>query len=197
MDTQEIIERLECYDGRYKRDEIDAAIKLKKEITPHLIAILKKILDDPFYYADEEEDYSAHNYTLMLLSYFKEAKAHDLIVELFSLPEDLSYNLFGDITSEDLPAILYSTCGGSLERIKTLVLNKGVDEFCRLSALNAMLYAVVGGMVPREEVIEYFGSLFPAENEGKDDYELYSNLACAVCDIYPEELMEKICIGSA
>jgi hypothetical protein len=57
-----------------------------------------------------------------------------------------------------------------------------------------MVYAVVDGMVPREEVIRFFASLFPSgeEDEEDKDYELYTSLANAVCDIYPEELMDKI-----
>lgn len=195
MDIQEIIEALEVFDGKYKREEIDATLKLKDEITPHLIAILKKVLDDPLSYIEADSDYDGHTYAVMLLSHFKETKAHNLIIELFSLPGEVPYELFGDITTEDLPALLYSTCGGSLEGIKTMVLNKGIDEFCRSSALTAMVYAGVGGMVPREEVVEFFGSLFPGENEEKDDYELYSSLAYAVCKIYPEELMDKIVIA--
>lgn len=197
MEITEIIKRLEIFDGKYKRKEVDEAIKRKEEITPYLIDILKKVLDEPWCYAetkDNENNYWGHIYAVMLLSHFRESRAHDLIVELFSLPGELSYNLFGDITTEDLPAILYSTCGGSLEHIKEMILNKVADEFCRSAALRAMVYAVIDGIVSRDDVIQFFGSLFPSgeEDEEDKDYELYTQLANAVCDIYPEELMDKI-----
>ena len=186
-----IIKALEVFDGKYKQKEVDEALKQKDEITPHLIEILKKVLGHPREYADEDSDYHGHLYAVILLSHFRETGAHDLIVELFSLPGELPYDLFGDIITEDLPAILYATCGGSLERIKGIALNKEIDEFVRSSALRAMVYAVVGGMISREEVIEFFDSLFPLAAKEKNDV-LYTCLANAVCDIYPEELMDKI-----
>lgn len=191
MTIPEIIKGLEVFDGKYKRKEIDEAVKRKDEIIPHLIDILKKVLDEPWEYADKDSDYYGHIYAVILLSHFRETKAHDLIFELFCLPTEMPFDLFGDIVTEDLPAILYSTCGGSLERIKEMVLLRGVDEFCRSAALRAMVYAAVDGMVSREEVIEFFGSLFPSDDQARD-YELYTSLANAVCDIYPEELMDKI-----
>jgi hypothetical protein len=197
MEITGIIKALEIFDGKYKRKEIDEAVKRKEEITPYLIDILKKVSDEPWCYVDtkdNESNYWGHIYAVMLLSHFRESSAHDLIVELFSLPGEMSHDLFGDIVTEDLPAILYSTCGGSLERIKEMILNKVADEFCRSAALRAMVYAVVDGIVPRDEVIRFFASLFPSgkvDEEDKDD-ELYTQLANAVCDIYPEELMDKI-----
>jgi len=48
--------------------------------------------------------------------------------------------------------------------------------------------------VTRDEVIRFFASLFPSgeEDEKDKDHGLYTPLANAVCDIYPEELMDKI-----
>ena len=37
----EILEAFRIFDGKYKREQVDAAIELKKEITPHLIEILE------------------------------------------------------------------------------------------------------------------------------------------------------------
>jgi hypothetical protein len=91
---------------------VNEAVKHKEEITPYLIDILKKILDDPNHYADSEDKESSYFggiYAVILLSHFRESKAHDLIVDLFSLPGELPHDIFGDIVTEDLPAILYST----------------------------------------------------------------------------------------
>jgi hypothetical protein len=78
-------------------------------------------------------------------------------------------------------------------RIKEMVLNKAVDMYCRSAALDAMVYAAVAGMSPREEVIEFFTSLFlSGEEDEQKDYELYTPLVRAACDLYPEELMDKI-----
>jgi hypothetical protein len=39
----DILESFKILDGIYKRQQIDAAIELKEEITPYLIEILKKV----------------------------------------------------------------------------------------------------------------------------------------------------------
>lgn len=43
----EIIEAFKIFDGIYKREQVDAAIELKEEITPFLIEILESVLADP------------------------------------------------------------------------------------------------------------------------------------------------------
>jgi hypothetical protein len=190
MNIDEILAGFEIYDGEYKHDHIDAALSQKEEIIPHLIAILEKVREDPQKYA-EDVDYFAYIYALMLLGHFKEPKAHQVIVDLFSLPDPLPDDLFGDTTTEDLPVILLRTCGGSLEGIKSLILNKNAYEFSRGSALTAMVYAVVEGLVTREDALSFFGGLLTGD-EAPENSSFHSQLVCDICDLYPEELMDQI-----
>jgi len=186
----EILEAFKIFDGIYKREQVDAAIELKEEITPFLIEILENVLADPDPYFENDDLYD-HIYTLMLLGHFRESKAHNVIIDLFSLPDEIPHELFGDLTTSDLPIILMRTCGGSIERIKSMASNKDVDDYCRISALNAMAYAVVEGIASREEVISFFGTLFTG-NETDEDSDFWGLLANFVCDLYPEELMDTI-----
>jgi hypothetical protein len=186
----EILEAFKIFDGIYKREQVDAAIKLKEEITPFLIEILEKVLADPDTYLENEDRYD-HIYSIMLLGHFKESKAHNVIIDLFSLPDKIPHELFGDLTTSDLPTILIRTCGGSIERIKSMASNKNVDDYCRISALNAMAYAVVEDIASREEVISLYGTLF-AGNETDEISDFWSLLANFVCDLYPAELMDTI-----
>jgi hypothetical protein len=39
----EILETFKIFDGNYKREQVDAAIELKEEITPFLIKILENV----------------------------------------------------------------------------------------------------------------------------------------------------------
>ena len=55
--VSEILASFEMYDGKYKREQIDAAISLKEEITPHLIEILENVLSDPEKYAANDDLY--------------------------------------------------------------------------------------------------------------------------------------------
>ena len=49
----EILESFRIADGVYKREQVDAAVKLKNEITPYLINILEKVLADPYKYSED------------------------------------------------------------------------------------------------------------------------------------------------
>jgi hypothetical protein len=186
----EILDGFKIFDGIYKRDLIDSAIELKDEISPHLIKILESVLSDPEKHI-ENKKLTDHVYSIMLLGHFRESKAHNVIVDLFSLPDDMSYKLYGDFISGELPTILVRTCDRHIDLIKSMVLNKNIYGFSRISAANAMAYAVVDGIVTREEVLSFFGTLFTG-NEADEMPDFWSILATYVYYLYPEEIMDTI-----
>lgn len=186
----EILDGFKHFKGVYEKDLVDAAIELRDEITPHLIAVLEKLLSDPGSHI-ENPDFFDHTYAVMLLGHFGEARAHQTLADVFSLPGRTSNDLFDDIVTEDLPMILLRTCNGSLDHIKAMALNRNADDFCRASALHAMAYATVAGIATREEVLAFYGGLFTGQ-EADEDSDLWGLLACLVYDLYPEELMDTI-----
>ena len=186
----ETIKDLERYDGVYKREAVNAAIGLKDEITPALIDVLEKIIISPDEYAGRE-NYHAPVYASMLLGHFKEIRAHTAIVDLFSLPENILEDLFGALVFEDLPAILFRTCGGSFDQIKSLALNNTASDRSRYAALKSMVLGVLDGALERDETLAFFSSLFTGkEAEAQSDF--WSFFATCVYDLYPEELMGTI-----
>ena len=185
-----ILDGLKTCDGAYNRELVDAAIELKTEITPHLIKILENVLSDPTPYIENEDRFD-HIYALMLLGYFREPAAHSIIVDMFSMPGETPYNLYGDIGSENLPLILVTTCGGSLDRIKTMARDQTVDEYNRVSALNALAYAVLEGYISRKEVLAFFEPLF-TESAARDGSDFWGLMAMIAVRLYPEEIMDTI-----
>jgi hypothetical protein len=148
------------------------------------------MLADPIAYLDKPT-YMGHLYAIQLLGHFQEVRAHDVIVDLASLPPGIPHDLFGDTITEDLASIMFATCGGSIERIKALLLNREADEYCRSAASRALVYAAVEGVVPREQILALFGSLFNG-SEADSDSAFWSFVASSVCDLYPEELMSVV-----
>jgi len=155
-----------------------------------LIKILESVLSDPEKHI-ENKKLIDHVYSIMLLGHFKESKAHNVIVDLFSLPDDMSSRLYGDLITGDLPTILVRTCDRHIDLIKSMVLNKNIYGFSRISAANAMAYAVIDGIVTREEVLSFFGTLFTG-NEADEMPDFWSILATYVYYLYPEEIMDTI-----
>jgi len=190
VEISKILLAFEIYDGIYKRHYVDAALELKEEITPYLIKELEKVLADPSTYANEK-NYYAHIYAAILLAHFKEYSAHHTIVKLFSLPDDIVSKLYGGLIHETLTAILFRTCNGNMDLIKSLILNKEANEYCRSSAMKTMVYAADDGMIARDEVLAFFGSLFTGSEAECTSY-FWTGLAHCVYDLYPEELMDVI-----
>ncbi|MFN8458219.1 MAG: DUF1186 domain-containing protein [Anaerolineae bacterium] len=186
---QQILAAFDPYDSGYPRQAVDEAIALQAEITPHLIQIVEDVTVHPLDYLNRNS--MAPTYAVMLLAHFREVRAHSALIKLFSLPQVALEPLFGDLITEDLSMILYRTCSGSLEQIKTLVLNQKAYEYCRSAASGAMVYAVLEGIADRAEVLAFFGSLFTG-NEAEPDSVFWSSIAGDIYDLYPEELMEVI-----
>lgn len=184
-----ILKMLDFYDGVYPRETIEDAVKLKDAITPYLIDHLERLLADPELYLDEE--HYAVGYALILLGYFREQKAHNVIMKIAALPEKTLDELCGDMISEDFPWIFYATCGNSVERLKELVLDRSAYEYSRGAAAKAIVYAAVDGTINRESALEFFGTLFTG-SEADEDSDFWSMIASRIADLYPEELMDVI-----
>jgi hypothetical protein len=182
-----ILQALERFSGEYAQEPIDAAIAHREEITPHLIDCLEKGAADPSVYL-EDEDYYLHIYAVMLLGHFQETRAHQAVIELFSLPGDIPDELFGDVTTEYLAMVLFRTCGGDFELIKSLILNRRAFALARGEAARALVYAVVAGQLPREEALSFFSTLFTGD-EAEPQSLFWGTIANNILDLYPQELM--------
>lgn len=184
---QEILAAFEPRDDVYKRDAVDRAVALQQEVTPHLINILKDTTAHPQAYFDR----MSHIYALTLLGYFRETRAHQVVLDLFSLPQPLIEPLYDDLITEDLRMVLFHTCGGAVEGIKQLILNKEAYEYCRSAAIDALTYATGSGYVSREATFDFFSSLFTGDEAEPDDV-FWSSLVSSMCDLHPEEVMPVI-----
>ncbi|MBI5234029.1 MAG: DUF1186 domain-containing protein [Deltaproteobacteria bacterium] len=186
---REIMREFDSYDGGYRREAVDEAVALREEITPVLIDHLKMLLSD--YGRYETEDHYAHVYAFILLGHFRAQAAHDVIMDIISLPEHVVDRLFGDIITEDFHWIIYATCGGRVDRIKQLVLDRNAYEYCRGAGMQALVHAVADGTLDRTAALDFFSSLFTG-NEAEPDSNFWNSVAYSVCDLYPSELMPII-----
>lgn len=190
LTIDEVLAAFEFNDGIYPREMVDAAIERREQIAPRLIEILQQVIADPAPYAENEDRFS-HIYAIMLLGHFKTAEAHQTIIDLFSLAEKTVDSIYGDIVTTNLPMILLNTCGGSVEAIRAMATNRSVGDYERISAMQAIVWAMVDGWISRNEVIDLLGSLFN-EDEAQEGSEFWGLLANFACDIYPEETMPAI-----
>lgn len=185
-----ILQALERFDGIYQQEAVDAAIAHREEITPHLILCLENVAANPSFYL-EDETYYLFIYAFMLLGHLQETRAHRAVVELFCLPDDIVDELFGDLTTEYLAMVLFRTCGGDFELIKSLILNRRADVWARGEAARALVYGVAAGQLPREEVLTFFSTLFTGD-EAEPLSPFWGAMADCILDLHPRELMPVI-----
>lgn len=191
---KELIADLDFWTGRTKIELVDEAIERWGEIMPCLLTHLEMVIADPDGYLDEVHDILP--YALLLLTHFREERAHPLMLSLFSMSGDVLHELLGDIKTMVLPAFLLRTSGGSLDGIKALVLNRSADEFVRWAAMETLCLAVVAGMADRKETINFLAGLLTGEEDDPDSY-FWAGVANSLCDLYPDEVMDVIRVAYA
>jgi hypothetical protein len=184
--AEELIKEFDLFDGVYKREAMEEALTLREEITPHLLRILDEIVRDPSRYVDE--GHYANVYAVSLLAHFQEAAALEPIIRAFCIPDGPREEMWGDMVTKTLPALLLHTCHGRLDPIKALILDKTAYEYVRGAAVSTLAYAVVRGMVPREEIVAFLSSLFSG-TEAESDSDFWGDIACTLGDLHPEEAM--------
>jgi hypothetical protein len=188
-DIQALLARFDFADGVYLHDEMDIAVAQREAITPHLIALLEDLADNPLRYTLEGRN--GHVYAVSLLAHFQETAAHQAIIRAFTVPGEQLEELWGDMITETLPTLLHRTCGGSLDRIRALVVDREVDPFVRGAAIEALTFAVAEGVADRDETVAFLEGLFTGEEAEADSF-FWSNLVATLCDLHPGDSMELI-----
>ncbi|MCK5861274.1 MAG: DUF1186 domain-containing protein, partial [Candidatus Hydrogenedentes bacterium] len=174
--------------------EVKEAIRTREEITPALLLILQET-DEWMreHGCDEEADRKGFSclYALHLLAQFPETRAYPLVISLAKLPEEALDFLIGDILTETLDRILASVCDGDISLIKGLIENPDVNEHARSAALSALNIMVAVGDKPRDEIMDYYKSLFNGGLE-RSSSAVWNELIYCSTRLHPEEVYEEI-----
>jgi hypothetical protein len=184
-----LVEAFDACDSRYKRQEMEEAAALQTGITPYLIQILEDLATDPEAYSLDGN--YANVYAVALLAHFQEPAAHQPIIKAFLIDKKNLDELWGDMVTETLPALLFQTCNGSLDEIKRLILNKDAHEYVRGAAVGALTYAVARGVAERQETVDFLAALFTGSEAEEDSY-FWSNIAASIADLHPEGAMDNV-----
>jgi len=192
MEVTEIMSRFERFTKKFEREAVEAAVAKREEVTPELLRVLEQIADPAeAERLDADRDYMAHLYAMFLLAQFRETRALPLVLKIARLDGDLLDSLFGDFITESLGNVLASVCGGSVEEIQALIEDADADEWVRGAALGSLVALVGAGIRTREEVLDYFASLFRGGLTDKNEI-VWSDLVVYSTDLYGTELVGDI-----
>jgi hypothetical protein len=188
METDTILEQLECNRGFFPEDAVREAIARRDEIVPHLLDILERAVSEP---DKVPEDHVGHIFAMFLLAQFREPRAFPLLVRLGRLPGETPHELAGDTITEDFSAILASVCDADLDPIKALVEDPAVNEYVRAAGLRALTTVFFDGRLTRDELVAYHSYLLERGLE-KEPAFVWSKLASCAAKIHPRENMEGL-----
>ena len=190
MTVPEILKELEPYTGRFPMEAMKAAIEQREAITPELLRVLETVAEDPVEHA-ERRGYMLHLFALYLLAQFREKQAYPFVVKMFSAPGETPFDLAGDTVTEGLSRILGSVYDGDPAPLQGLVETGAANKFVRNAALNAFIVLAHSGQMPRDQVVEYFRSLFHRRLP-RSYAHVWNGLVCAVAHLPAPELLEDV-----
>lgn len=172
--------------GVFPREALTQTIALRQQIIPRLLELIQ-YANKNYQEVEEQENFIGHIYALYLLAQFREQRAYPLIISFFSLPGEISLDITGDVVTEDLHRILASVYDGDDIPLKNLVENPNINGYVRDAALRTFLVLVACGQKTREEVMEYFQSLFKGKLE-RQFSQAWNSLVVCCLELYPEEV---------
>ena len=190
MTIEQLIESISTIPYRSLEKEFDFARQNQELVTPHLLNILEKTLENMT--EESVKPRSAHIIAIYLLALFREKNAYPLIIELLNkMPNSFEHSLFND-ELEDMPNILASTFNGNIELIYKLIENTNAFEFARIAAIDSLVALWHTKQISRESVIAYFDNLLTNnfnknKNTGLQPWIIHSALR-----LYPEEIISSI-----
>jgi len=186
MLVEEILSHFQRNTGHFAKQAVLAAVTQREEVTPALLHILRDAVDRPESYT-ADPDSMVLIYAMYLLAQFRETRAYPLLVELFSLPGEMPFDLVEDTVTEGLDKILASVSNGDPSGMAALIENERANPFVRAAGMSGLTTLVAEGLRTREETMEYFKSLFHKLERKPDD--AWAWLASACADLWPEETM--------
>jgi len=184
-----LIKSIEYWNGIVPKKEIMEIIDRREEAAPHLISILKKVLENPEKFR-KDSDYVGHKIAIYLLAQFKCKEAFEYIIKFYSLEENLAFDLLGYNLTYDESRVLASTYNGELSLLTNIIENKDVYEVHRNACIDALKILALQAVVDRKKVMDYYKKLMR-----KSISKSQSEVECAVfnsLELYPEELMGEI-----
>jgi hypothetical protein len=130
-------------------------------------------------------------YAAYLLAKWREPRAYPLFIRWLSLPGQGAFDIGGDTATHDGRRLLASVCGGDLEPIKQLILNREADEFCRAAAIESLALLAAREEVPQQIVSDYFLWLAREGLEREPSF-VWDGLANSCADIEALEVFPEL-----
>ena len=160
MEIQELFAELDRHCGSFSEHLIAEAVTRRDEAIPFLLETLERVDRKPEPWV-ADQDCMLHIHALYLLALFRETRAYPLIVPIFSRPGKFSFDLAGDVVTQDLGQILASVSNGDVIGMTALIENEHANEYVRAVAMEGMVSLVEVGLRTRDEIMILLSARIP------------------------------------
>ena len=134
---------------------------------------------------------NAHFFAIFLLTEFRAEEALPAMIEAFSLPGELPFDLFGDAVTSTLARILAVFASDHLEVIEGLIGDRSLNEYVRWEAAQTFLYLVRDGRMSREDAVRRLQQHL-REAIDREDEPVIGELISELVSFAPKEALEDI-----
>jgi hypothetical protein len=134
---------------------------------------------------------NAHFFAIFLLTEFQAEEALPVILEAFSLPGELPFDLFGDAVTSTLARILALFVGDRPDVMDALICDRTLNEYVRWEAAQTYVYLVRDGRVRRDEAVRRLQRQLRQAID-RNDEPVISGLICVLVSFAPKEALEDI-----
>jgi hypothetical protein len=180
MSPAQILAELAGTTSRQPREALLAADAHREELVGPLLAAIERGLADPA--GTPETDAMLFSFATYLLAKWREPRAYPLLIRWLSLPDEGAFDIGSDTVTQEGKRFLASVCAGNLEPIKSLILNRAANEYCRGQAVEALALLVAWQEFSHQEATDYFTWL-AREGLEREHSHVWDNLAAACADI--------------
>ena len=182
--------------GTSPRQALEAALDMREELTPQLLAVLSlapidvQSLADSV--ADDDTSFYLHQIAMYLLAAWREPRAWPVILDFFVSDDDVAQELLDIGAEADLPAILVRCYDGSdLGHFERIIETAALDPLFRQVCLQAYHGLVITGQAPRDRFIAFLAGLLDAPSDATSD-DWYDWLAYRAAQVQEPSLRPAI-----
>lgn len=197
MELNDIVKELAVFghDNPVPKQALAEAARQREAITPYLLDAINTVYQKVQEIGDEvcdDPSYDLSYYALHLLSQFREQRAFPVFLNLLTLDADSLDVVLGDVLTETMSDMLYSTFNGDVAALQAVITDDALEPFARGAALEALGGILRDGGYAREDAVSFFRERLSALGTGKNE-ELFCSLLVrqiAGSDLY--ELAEDV-----
>jgi hypothetical protein len=156
---------------------------------PKLIEVLREAIAAAR--TEDAREGNAHFFAIFLLTEFRAEESFPVILEAFSLPGELPFDLFGDAVTSTLARIVVQFAGDRPEVMDALIRDPKLNEYVRWEAAQCYVHLVRDKRLTQKEAVERLRQHLLWAVAEKDEA-VIGGLICVLVSFAPEEALADI-----